>query len=196
MRKLIIGILFVLPLIALIIFNSSTTENRTDAMPTTTSAEVLETAPIAMKQVETISESSQKEVTSVDKKKSKKVKLHRQAQKVVKNELHPAPNLTPAKAKKVDLENNKKSLQANNVPKKDRNFDNPLSDRWLNQNSEIAKFDMQNTPKEQGCSNAIEDCVQKRKDQQVTLVGVVVTTDKLSKNPLNSVRGDKPRSLR
>ena len=190
MKKIIIGTLIVLPLIALLVFNSTDSENTLEATPTTTSTEVLDTAPIAIKQAAKKPVHLEKQIVVAKKIKAKKVKLRRVKKEIVKNELHPAPQLIPARVKKLNLDDSKKSLQAQKTPKKDRNFDNPRSNRWLIQNSELAKFNMQKSPEDNGCSNAIEDCVQKRKDQQVTLVGVVVTTDKLSKTPLNSVRGD------
>jgi hypothetical protein len=114
--------------------------------------------------------------------------LRRKVRKQIADDFQKAPKLV---AEKSDVNKVAKSINPKKTPVKERNFSNPKENRWIKgSDAELARFGMSKKSSDDECSNDIEDCAQRRKDQSVSLVGVVVKTDRLISNPTSSLDGD------
>jgi hypothetical protein len=96
-----------------------------------------------------------------------------------------APKLT---ASQKDVERKAKPTLPQKTPISQRNFDNPMAKRWIDTRG--GRFDLSKKTVNTACNNEREDCAQRRKDQDVALVGIVVKTDKLVSNPTKAVEGN------
>jgi len=133
---------------------------------------------------------NEKQATHFDKepaaRPAKKVAVRRKARKSQGRVLPKAPKFKTAKVDDAEesVEAIKKRERVN------RNFSNPMEERWIDELSgQRVQFDMGKTKVESTCSSVADNCENRRKDNEVSIVGVVVNTDRMMKNPLKSLDG-------
>lgn len=189
MRKLFVVSFFLLPVIYFYGLQATDSETQAGAQSQTSADEIRSTA-IELSRKLVTNDAAAPEAVVLEKPQvaaKPTPKLRRKAPKKAQASLQKAPAL---KAASDDSVAKNKSINPKKTPIKDRNFGNPKDDRWLKDNSELARFGMAKKSNDIGCSNEIEDCAKRRKDQNISIVGVVVQTDRLVSTPTDSLDGE------